>query len=338
MTYYPGGNGQPAQGDHPEINTTLAIHMCCALLAFVFLFPIGASVALGHDRLSGSVCWYIFHLIFHIAGTIAVIMLATTGYLYVADYGGNQNFAYNHEILGTAVFAAAILQMLLSPLRPAVYVGVAESNARLCWFWTHRILGAFVLFGGLANVLLGPQMLRDVVVGNADTYVINGRQFNTYQTFTYVIARATRPVRTHGVLELYTHARTHARSTNATCARAQLPGSFTQLPAWPFSFSSSWKSSPCACGPTACSPGPDRSSSRGPAPPRATWLRRSDGRRACLAVCVCVCARAPCVCNSVRFVFAPGCHAVGARSFEHRLRAWATKHKGEGAQRALHAG
>jgi len=213
MTYYPGGNGQPAQGDHPEINTTLAIHMCCALLAFVFLFPIGASVALGHDRLSGSVCWYIFHLIFHIAGTIAVIMLATTGYLYVADYGGNQNFAYNHEILGTAVFAAAILQMLLSPLRPAVYVGVAESNARLCWFWTHRILGAFVLFGGLANVLLGPQMLRDVVVGNADTYVINGRQFNTYQTFTYVIARATRPVRTHGVLELYTHARTHAALT-----------------------------------------------------------------------------------------------------------------------------
>jgi len=137
--------------------SALVAHFSMALIAFCLLLPLGTMMSL--TRWEASTGWFARHFYIQIVGGLVGITLIISGPFTQVDLGFTA-FAQTHDVLGLCVIIALMMQLSNSILRPhAAKPGEAVSLQRHIWLWVHRVFGAFVLFGGLTNCVLGAARL-----------------------------------------------------------------------------------------------------------------------------------------------------------------------------------
>jgi hypothetical protein len=145
------------------VSTTMAAHICMALLAFCFLLPIGASVAL--FRAPQSKAWFPFHRGIQFVGALVGVFVVVPGAMNQVSRD-IPAFSMAHHILGLTLVVAVLCQVLGGLLRPhAPALGQSASKPRLLWTWLHRLFALFILFGGPTNAILGIERITNWASG-----------------------------------------------------------------------------------------------------------------------------------------------------------------------------
>jgi len=186
--------------DIPEFDTALTWHVVAALLAFGVLLPVGASVALAHDRTGRSSTWFAAHATLQVTGAMIALLSVVAGFVHVsqASYRPHAELADDlrsralgmhlngwHHVGGALVFAGVVAEVIIGALRPPkATAGEPESAARSQWYSAHRAVAALVLLGGLAALLSGPDVLRDRFLGSAQSYRVGGVEYSVDITAT----------------------------------------------------------------------------------------------------------------------------------------------------------
>jgi len=177
----------------PDFDTALTCHIAAALLAFGVLLPVGASVALAHDRAARSLTWFVAHATLQITGAVIALLSVVAGFVHVSqtsDLPHAERAGVDllsrwlgvhlngwHHVGGALVFAGVVAEVLIGARRPPkAAAGEPESTARAQWYSAHRAVAALVLLGGLAVLLSGPDVLRDRFLGSAQSYRVGGVQ------------------------------------------------------------------------------------------------------------------------------------------------------------------
>ena len=136
----------------------LGFHAACGLLAFTVLLPIGASLALTHDRTSSDSSWFKKHWKIQAAGVFFALATLAIG-VYFTESRRTLHFYLDHQKIGVAVVAAAVLQAINGFCRAHKPEGDTVSSKRQAWELLHRFVGAGTLVLGIANCILGPAAL-----------------------------------------------------------------------------------------------------------------------------------------------------------------------------------
>lgn len=135
------------------------LHGLLQMLAFFILFPIGAAIAFFRDRVGPS--WKQYHVAFQLTATF-VVFLAVSSVLYAKSQDKEKQTHTNtqtqenkirraHKILGPIVVSVIVIQLFWA------YQGrkLVEWNT---WYITHMAFSAFIILGGITNVILGMLM------------------------------------------------------------------------------------------------------------------------------------------------------------------------------------
>jgi len=160
-----------------ELDKALAAHVISAIVAFMFLFPLGASFGLCHNRAGKSSTWFQFHRAIQITAAFFALICIVCGFYHVYEMG-EEHWSRPHHVIGTLVFVGVALQIANGLLRPHIHPDQPPSARRVQWYLLHRVLAFCVLFFGCVNLLLGPEVFQDAFLGSAQNYSIVGFTFS----------------------------------------------------------------------------------------------------------------------------------------------------------------
>ena len=130
------------------------IHGSLMLLAFGLIMPGGAMFPMYFRK---SKWWFKYHRAFQ----LLAIAISLGAFVVVAtSKTKGTHFASRHEKLGIAIISAAFVQGLNGLLRPHVDANSPATNKRRIWSCFHHAMGIFTLGGGIANCILGADLVR----------------------------------------------------------------------------------------------------------------------------------------------------------------------------------
>ena len=132
------------------------VHGLLQFIAFVILFPIGATIAWFRESIGPS--WKGYHIFFQLTGAFTVFV-AILSILYAKSQSEKKKseeqkeniFRKIHKILGPIVVTVVFVQILWA------FYG-RHYVEWMTWYQIHILFSLVIIIGGISNVLLGLQM------------------------------------------------------------------------------------------------------------------------------------------------------------------------------------
>lgn len=130
-------------------------HVAFALIAFGFIFPTGASIAMTRDRSSkASALWFGRHWQVQSVAFVCLIIAIGLG-SYIVERRLIKHLSSNHTVVGAITTALICFQVINGGLRVHVENGVPKSELRKKWEILHRSTATLALILGWVSCILG---------------------------------------------------------------------------------------------------------------------------------------------------------------------------------------
>jgi len=140
----------------------LIAHICCMMLSWGFLLPIGALMAISfRGLLSKDALWFRLHIIIQVLGVGLTVAGFTIAFVNISTH-----FKDTHQIFGTIIFAGGLFQAALGFIRPhKPNKGEQTTTLRLVWEYCHKGFGRIVILLAWINIFLGVKLIKNFFAG-----------------------------------------------------------------------------------------------------------------------------------------------------------------------------